>query len=132
MAEYQVSDLTVNIDFECHVDGDKTKELVKYQATVVFSSLAKLLEAGGDSVRLKCQTKARGGKFPVGRRVTVDETGKFALTSEEKINAAVVDATDDEAEEMMRLLLARKAAKAAQELKDTPPVEPAKKAANKK
>jgi hypothetical protein len=85
MAEYQASDLTVNIDFTAHVDGDKTKELVKYQATVLFSSLEKLLEAGGESVTRKLQTRARNGKFPVGRRVVVDEDGKFTITPEERI-----------------------------------------------
>lgn len=119
MATYELSDLTVNIDFECHVDGDKTKPVVKYQATVAFSSLEKLLERGGESVKRTLQTKARDGKFPTGRRVTVDEDGKFTKTKEEKLAEALeaISTTEDEAqlEALFQLYQAKKAAKLAAE-----------------
>ena len=119
MATYEPSDLTVNIDFECHVEGDKTKPIVKYQATVMFSSLEKLLERGGESVKRTLQTKARDGKFPTGRRVTVNEDGKFTKTKEEKALEAIaaISEIEDEAqlEAMFQALQAKKAAKLAAE-----------------
>lgn len=107
MPTYEVADLTVNVDFECHVDGDKEKPVVKYQAQVLFSSLEKLLEAGGESVTRKLQTQARKGQFPTGRRVLVDETGKFTKTSEEKAIDAINDANEAELEAMMAIAKAR-------------------------
>lgn len=125
MPTYELSDLTVNIDFTAHVDGDKNKALIKYQATVVFSSLEKLLLAGGESVTRKLQTQARSKNgFPTGRRVTVDENGKYALTKEEKLASAKeqIAALDpnnaeDEAqlEALFQLYQAKKAAKLAAE-----------------
>lgn len=124
MATYELSDLTVNIDFESHIDGDKTKPVLQYQATVMFSSLEKLLERGGESVKRTLQTKARDGKFPTGRRVTVDEDGKFAKTAEEKaaeafasIAALNPENEEDEAqlEKLFELYQAKKAAKLAAE-----------------
>ena len=119
MATYELSDLTVNIDFESHVDGDKTKPVLQYQATVMFSSLEKLLERGGESVKRTLQTKARDGKFPTGRRVIVDEDGKFTKTKEEKLAEALeaISTTEDEAqlEALFQLYQAKKVAKLAAE-----------------
>jgi hypothetical protein len=110
MPTYETTDLKVNIDFECHIEGDKEKPVVKYQATVLFSSLEKLLEAGGESVKRICQTHARKGNFPEGRRVLVDENGKFTKTSEEKAVDAINDANEAELEAMMALAKAKLAA----------------------
>jgi len=114
MPTYEITDLTVNVDFECHVEGDKEKPVVKYQATVAFSSLEKLLEAGGESVKRICQTHARKGNFPEGRRVLVDETGKFTKTVEEKAQDAINDANEAELQAMLKLVQEKlKAAKKA-------------------
>ena len=119
MPNYELSDLTVNIDFESHVDGKVENEKVQYQATVVFSSLEALLDRGGESVRRILQTGTRKGKFPTGRRVTVNEKGEFAQTKEEKAQAlmaqiAAMDANEDEAqlEAMFKIYQEKKAAKA--------------------
>jgi hypothetical protein len=112
MPTYDAADLKVNIDFECHVEGNKNKPIVKYQATVLFSSLSKLLERGGESVKRTLQTKARDGKFPTGRRVLVDEDGKYTQTLEDKVSAM----SDAETEALFAMLQAKMQAKAAQEM----------------
>lgn len=125
MPTYELSDLTVNVDFECHETKDESSPMIKYQATVVFPSLEKLLLAGGESVTRKLQTQARSKNgFPKGRRVVVDELGKYAMTKEEKLNAAMaqisaLDPNDekDEAqlEAMFKIYQEKKAAKLAAE-----------------
>ena len=120
MADLTNVELTVNIDFTAHIDGDKNKELIKYQATVVFSSITELLKAGGESVTRKLQTQARSKNgFPTGRRVTVDENGKYAPTPEEKAAATfkAIEEMEDEAqlEKLFQLYQAKKAAKAQQQ-----------------
>jgi hypothetical protein len=122
MPNYELSDLTVNIDFESHVKGKKENEKVQYQATVVFSSLEALLERGGESVKRLLQQDTRKGTFPVGRRVTVNEKGDFAQTKEEKAQAlmaqiSAMDADEDEAqlEAMFKIYQEKKAAKLAAE-----------------
>jgi hypothetical protein len=108
MATYEIDQLAINIDFECHVEGDKEKPIVKYQATVVFPSLDALLKAGGESVKRICQTKARKvDGFPTGRRVLVDENGKFTKTKDERLNDAIVDANEAELEAMRALVEAK-------------------------
>lgn len=119
MADLTNVALTVNIDFECHVDGKKENEMEQYQATVAFSDIQKLLDAGGESVKRILQTQARKGKFPKGRRVTVNEKGDFEPTKAEKDAAAIAQIADidDEAqiEAMWAILQAKKAARAQQQ-----------------
>jgi len=108
MPTYEVADLKVNIDFECHIEGKPENPVVKYQAQVQFSSLDALLKAGGESVTRKLQTHARKvDGFPTGRRVLVDEAGKFTKTSEEKALDAINDANEAELEAMMAIAKAR-------------------------
>jgi hypothetical protein len=109
MPTYDASDLKVNIDFECHVDGDSTKPIMNYQATVLFSNLEKLLERGGESVKRTLQTQARKGKFPTGRRVVVNEDGKFTQTLEDEI----ADMDEDKALKAFEILKAKFEAKKA-------------------
>jgi trehalose/maltose hydrolase-like predicted phosphorylase len=119
MADLTNVKLTVNIDFECHIDGKKENEKRQYQATVEFSSIEKLLERGGESVKRTLQTKARDGKFPLGRRVTVNEEGVYAKSAEEKAadTISAIMETDDEAQldAMFVAFQEKKAAKAAAE-----------------
>jgi len=107
MPTYEVTELQVPVDFTYHVDGDKTKDLIKCQAMVHFPSLEKLLAAGGESVTRKMQTIGRKHGFPVGRRVDVDCEGKFVKTSEEKAIDAVIGANEDELEALMELAKAK-------------------------
>jgi hypothetical protein len=107
MPTYETADLKVPVDFTYHVEGDKTKDLVKCQAMVHFPSLEKLLLAGGESVTRKMQTIGRKHGFPVGRRVDVDHEGKFTKTSEEKAIDAVTAANEEELVAMMELVKAK-------------------------
>jgi hypothetical protein len=112
MATYEITDLTVNVDFECHVDGNKDLEKVNYRAKVEFESLARLLEYGGESVTRTLQTWARKGKFPKDERVTV-KVGEKVEFAKPVTKEDVDRMTDDEATAMLKLLQARmKAAKA--------------------
>jgi hypothetical protein len=116
MPNYELSDLTVNIDFESHVKGKKENEKVQYQATVVFSSLEALLERGGESVKRLLQQDTRKGTFPVGRRVTVNEKGDFAQTKEEKAQALIEQISSMEDEEQLEAAFAAFQAKKAARL----------------
>jgi len=114
MPTYEITALTVNVDFECHIDGDKEKPKMNYRAKVEFESLAWLLEYGGESVTRTLQTWARKGKFSADERVTVKagEKVEFARpVSKEDIERM----TDEQLAAAYEELMARKAAKAAAE-----------------
>lgn len=106
MPEYQVSDLTVNVDFECHIDGDKDKDKVSYRAKVEFESLAWLLECGGESVTRTLQTWARKGKFPEGERVLV-KVGEKVEFSKPVTKSDLDRMSDDDALKTYEMLKAR-------------------------
>lgn len=115
MATSEITDLTVNVDFECHEDGKIDKPKITYRAKVEFDSLARVLEYGGESVTRVLQTWARKNKFPKGERVTVrvGEKVEFAkpVTQEE-----VARWSDEELELAFLELQARRQAKAATEM----------------
>ena len=108
MADLTNVALTVDINFTAHVGGDKNAELKHHQATVVFSSIEALLERGGESVKRILQTQARSEDgFPTGRRVIVNEKGKFEPTKEEKeaaAVAAVLEIDDDTQNAVARIM----------------------------
>jgi len=114
MPTYEITDLTVNVDFECHVDGKVDKPKVNYRAKVEFESLAHLLEYGGESVTRVLQTWARKGKFSADERVTVKAGEKVEFSrplSKEDIDRM----TDEELDAAYAEYMARKAAKDAAE-----------------
>jgi len=106
MATYEIADLTVPVDFECHIDGDKNLEKVNYRATVEFDSLARLLEYGGESVTRVLQTWARKGKFPKGERVTV-KVGEKVEFAKPVTKEDIDRLSEDEAFKTYELLKAR-------------------------
>jgi hypothetical protein len=114
MATYEITDLTVNVDFECHEEGKLDRPKVNYRAKVEFESLAHLLAYGGESVTRTLQTWARKGKFSADERVTVKAGEKVEFVkpvSKEDIERM----TDEQLDAAYAELMARKAAKAAAE-----------------
>jgi len=74
MPTYEITDLTVNVDFKCHeydADGKITDVEIAYRAKVEFDSLERMREYAGESATRVLQGWARKGKFPRGERVTV-------------------------------------------------------------
>jgi hypothetical protein len=102
--------LSVTVKFECHKNGDTDLPKIQYSAKITFKNLEELLEAGGESVTRKLQTKARKGQFPTGRIVNVNGQGEFTLSVAER--AELMD--DDEAAALFEALRKRQAAKMAQ------------------
>jgi len=120
MATYEITDLTVNVDFKCHeydAAGKITDIEHAYRAKVDFESLEWLLEYGGESVTRVLQGWARKGKFPKGERVTV-KVGEKVEFAKILTKADIDRMSDEELEKAHALYLARMKAKAETVLPD--------------
>jgi hypothetical protein len=91
----------VDVDFECHQNGDTKLPKMGYKALAHFKTMEEILEFASKEMVRKLQAKyGRAGKFPTDRRVDVGADCKFEKTMQDR--KAEFEALSPEAQQKYR------------------------------